>query len=287
MELFLTLIDRVELTVFLAGALREDVGSGDVTTTALVPESLPATAHLVAREEGTMAGGPVVDHLFSIIGVEPCWTWKKEEGARFKRGEEIGRASASASALLTGERVALNLLQRLCGIATLTRKYADELQGMDVLLLDTRKTIPGMRLLERYAVRVGGGRNHRSGLYDRVLIKDNHVAIVGDPARAVRLARQRWPNLVVEVEVETPAEFACVLKAEPDWILLDNMSIRDIEACVLARQAWQGSPPLLEASGGIDLLTVGRIARLGVDAVSVGALTHSASWLDISMEVEL
>jgi nicotinate-nucleotide pyrophosphorylase (carboxylating) len=232
-----------------------------------------------------LAGGLVVEIVYEIMGAELDWNWMIKEGERFERGDILCRFSGEAALILTGERVALNFLQRLTGIASTTRQYADKLVETGVCLLDTRKTTPVLRELEKYAVRVGGGENHRRGLYDRVLIKDNHLTVVRDPAEAVERARDSWADLLVEVEVADVNGFERALSAKPDWILLDNMTIEELEECVTKRNAALPPHPKLEASGGVTLETIERIAHTGIDAISVGALTHSAPWSDISLEV--
>lgn len=279
-------LDRIEAARAVAGALLEDLGAaGDLTTQAVVPPDRRAMATFVARCDGVMAGAFVVELVYRTLGASMDLRWAVAEGARFRRGDALGSMEGPAGAILSGERVALNFLQRLCGVATLTRRYADEMVGTGAVLLDTRKTTPTLRRLERYAVRMGGGCNHRMGLYDRVLIKDNHLAVAGSPSQAVRRARQRWPSAVVEVEVTTLDEFHDACTASPDWILLDNMDVTTLRACVGERAARTPPAPRLEASGGVRLENIREIALTGVDAVSVGALTHAAAWIDIALEI--
>jgi nicotinate-nucleotide pyrophosphorylase (carboxylating) len=234
-----------------------------------------------------MAGASVAELVYGTVGAQMQWDWRVAEGAVFRRGEVLGMGSGPAGIMLSGERVSLNFLQRLCGVATLTRRFVDEVAGTGVAVLDTRKTTPGLRRLERYAVRVGGGQNHRMGLYDRVLIKDNHVALAGSPAEAVRAARLLFPAAPIEVEVATVEQFRDACTACPDWVLLDNMELSELRACVEERARLAPPQPRLEASGGIRLETARAIALTGIDAVSVGGLTHSATWIDIALEVEL
>ena len=223
--------------------------------------------------------------VYEVLRADVDWDWLTKDGERFKRGDVLCQFSGDASSILTGERVALNFLQRLSGIATTTRRYAEKLKGTDVSLLDTRKTTPGLRELEKYAVRVGGGKNHRHGLYDRILIKDNHLAVVPDPAEAVGRARHARPDLLIEVEVNDADEFERALSTRPDWILLDNMTLDQLRSCVAERNASVPPLPRLEASGGVTLESIKQIAETGIDAISVGALTHSAEWCDISLEM--
>ncbi|MBN1423233.1 carboxylating nicotinate-nucleotide diphosphorylase [Candidatus Fermentibacteria bacterium] len=278
-------LDLVDATRIVAAALAEDLaGAGDLTSNALVAERRRGRGDFVARADGVMAGAPVVELVYRTLHADVTWEWFAE-GCAFRRGARLGTVEGPSGLLLTGERVALNLLQRLCGVATLTRRYVDELAGTGVTLLDTRKTTPGLRRLERYAVRVGGGHNHRMGLYDRVLIKDNHLALAGAPSEAVRTAKTQCPGISIEVEVTTVEGFLDACRAYPDWVLLDNMGLAALCRCVELRNAMPSPRPHLEASGGVTLETVRDVASTGVDAVSVGALTHAAPWVDIALEM--
>ncbi len=263
-------------------ALAEDVGTGDLTTDLVVPREAVTTAFITSKAEGVLAGLPVAARVFSFLDAGVVLEEALPEGSRLEPGTVIARLSGPARAILTGERVALNFLQRLSGIATLTRRFVELLAGTGTRLLDTRKTTPGLRLLEKYAVRVGGGWNHRFGLYDAVLIKDNHIKVAGGVGEAVRRARAVAPPWVkIEVEVEDLAQLDEALAAGADLILLDNVSIPLLrEAVARAR-----GRALLEASGGITLANVREVAATGVDFISVGALTHSAPALDISLDV--
>jgi len=267
-------------------ALAEDVGSGDATTLAIVPDDLEVVAAMVAREECVCAGLPVAEALFGELDPAVTFEALAQEGEFCTDGRTLARISGKARALLTGERTALNFVQRLCGIATLTRRYVEAVGKHKTQILDTRKTTPGLRALEKYAVTVGGGCNHRFGLYDRVMIKDNHreLAKFRGPdavAWAVNACRQAYPNLEVEVEADTLDDVEAALEAGADHILLDNMSNDEMAAAVeLVR-----GRALLEASGGVTLERVSGIAALGVDSISIGALTHSAPAVDVSLEV--
>lgn len=268
---------------FIDVALAEDIHTGDITTRALLPEKRPATARLVAKEDFVLAGiqvaGRVFDRLTSPVSFTACCG----EGGRVIAGSVIATLEGDAADLLMGERVALNLLQRMCGIATLTSCFVQAVQGTRARIVDTRKTTPGLRELEKYAVRVGGGFNHRTGLYDGVLIKENHIAAAGGIAEAVGRARAYIPHtLKIEIETETLAQVEEALTAGADVIMLDNMSLADMAAAVALVS---GRVPL-EASGGVSLDTVRSIAETGVDIISVGALTHSARAMDISMLLE-
>jgi nicotinate-nucleotide pyrophosphorylase (carboxylating) len=267
----------------IAAGLREDVGAGDVTTNALISPLARSTADLLLKAPGVVAGVGIAEAVFRALSPDVTFQAVAADGARLDEAAlpvQLARIEAPTRALLTGERLALNLLGRLSGIATLTRRYVDAVSGTNAVILDTRKTTPGMRALEKYAVRCGGGTNHRLGLYDAILIKDNHLRAAGGVAPAVAAARTARPDLSVEVEAETLAEVAEALSAGADRILLDNMPPRLLrEAVALVA----GRVPL-EASGGVSLATVRAIAETGVDFISVGALTHSATALDVSLE---
>ncbi|HVY61412.1 MAG TPA: carboxylating nicotinate-nucleotide diphosphorylase [Planctomycetota bacterium] len=280
-------------------ALEEDVGSGDVTTDALVPADAVATGAFVAREGGVLAGLEVAALAFheASRGIE--LQALVEDGERFPAGAKLATVRGPARGLLVGERVALNFLQRLSGVATIARRFVEAVEGTGAKIYDTRKTTPGLRALEKYAVRAGGAQNHRMGLFHEGLVKDNHLAVLArragvsadevDLKAAVAAIRARRPGVFVEVEATTERGVLRALEAEPDAILLDNMSPALLKQCVaLVRgRARPGARRvILEASGGVKLETVRAIAESGVDRVSVGALTHSARALDISLELE-
>jgi len=256
--------------------LAEDVGTGDATSESAIDEVAVCEARVVLKEPGVVCGLEVAAAVFEELGarLEPL----AADGDAVERGQ-VARVEGPARAVLTGERLALNLLGRLSGIATLTRRYVDAVDGTGATILDTRKTTPGLRELEKYAVRCGGGTNHRLGLYDGVLIKDNHLRVAGSIAEAV--ARARGTGLPVEVECDRLDQVAEALDAGADRILLDNMTPAELRAAV----ALNDRRAELEASGGVNLDTVRAIAETGVDFVSVGALTHSARALDVSLEV--
>lgn len=262
--------------------LAEDIGRGDRTTEAVVPEDLHGTARIEAREPAVVAGLEVARVCFAKLG-EVSWEPLVAEGDPVVAGDVVVRLRAPMRTILTGERTALNLLQRLSGIATMTRRYVDAIGTAPAQVVDTRKTTPGLRVLEKYAVRVGGGSNHRAGLDDGILIKDNHIAAAGSVSEAVTRARATAPHgLKVEVEVQTLDELDDAIAAGAEAILLDNMSPQMVRDAV----ARAGGKALLEASGGITLDTVSEYAETGVDLVSVGALTHSVRAIDLSLEVE-
>jgi nicotinate-nucleotide pyrophosphorylase (carboxylating) len=266
----------------IARALAEDVGSGDVTTDAIVPADLRGSADVVVREAGVICG---LDQAFAVLlELDPEAHMERlaVDGDLISNPPQVvARLQASVRALLTGERTALNLLQRMSGIATTTRRYADLVAGTGVQLLDTRKTAPGLRALDKHAVACGGGTNHRAGLHDAVLIKDNHVAVAGGVPAAIERVRLRHPGRPVEVEVDTMAELQQALDAGADVILLDNMAPGELRRAV----ATTSGRARLEASGGITIDTIREVAETGVDAISVGALTHSVRALDIALEV--
>jgi nicotinate-nucleotide pyrophosphorylase (carboxylating) len=270
--------DTVERVVH--AALAEDIGAGDVTTEATVSDDAVGAAALLVKEPGVVCGLRVAETTFRALDPEIQFEAFAADGDAVDAPAVVARVSGSLRAILTGERVALNFLGRLSGIATLTRRYADAVEGTGVAVLDTRKTTPGLRPLEKYAVASGGGRNHRFGLDDAVLVKDNHLRAAGSIAAAVELVRAAT-DLPIEVECETLPQVAEALDAGVDAILLDNMSLAELrEAVALTRGRAR-----LEASGGVSLDTVRPIAETGVDEISVGALTHSARSLDVSLEL--
>ena len=263
-------------------ALAEDMGrTGDVTAQACIPEDAVFKAVFSARQAGVMAGGAVVRLAIHALDPSATVSIRVADGEAFDKGTVLIEATAKARALLTAERTALNLLARMCGIATLTRTYVEAVAGTKAKIADTRKTMPGLRALDKHAVACGGGLNHRFGLDDAILIKDNHVAVCGSAGEAVRRAKAFAPHLMkVEVEVDTLAQLDEVLVEKPDVIMLDNFSLADLRTAV----ARVGGAVVLEASGGVTLETVADIAATGVDVISVGALTHSVAQLDIGLD---
>jgi nicotinate-nucleotide pyrophosphorylase (carboxylating) len=269
-----------DLERVVAAALAEDVGSGDVTTEATVAPDAVGTAVLVTRAPGVVAGLDAVEAVFRALDPDVRVERHAADGDALPGPAPVATVSGSLRALLTGERTALNLLGRLSGIATLTRSYVDAVAGTGVAILDTRKTTPGLRLLEKRAVASGGGRNHRFGLDDGVLVKDNHLAVAGSVATAVARLRAAT-ELPIEVECDTLDQVEEALAAGADALLLDNMGLEDLRLAVaLARGRAR-----LEASGGVTLETVRAVAETGVDEISIGALTHSAPALDVSLEL--
>lgn len=264
-------------------ALREDVGRGDVTSELVVEPTRQARGFFLAKANGVLAGLCVAETVWRSLDPAAHFEREAQEGDRFEAGRRLASVTGRARALLTGERVALNFLQRMSGIATMTRALVARVAGTRVRILDTRKTVPLLRPLDRYAVRVGGGYNHRSGLDDGILIKDNHIVIAGGLSAALRTARAKSPHLLrVEVEVKNMAELDEALAENAEVILLDNMTP---EAVRLAVERVQGRARL-EVSGGITLENIGRYAETGVEYISIGALTHSVKALDISFELE-
>ncbi|WP_334110605.1 carboxylating nicotinate-nucleotide diphosphorylase [Thermodesulfitimonas autotrophica] len=263
-------------------ALREDLGPGDITTESIVPETLWARAEFIAKEEGVVAGLPVAGRVFRRLDPETEFRAEVAEGSAVKAGAVLAVVAGRARTILTGERVALNFVRHLSGIATRTRRLVAAVEGLRAVVLDTRKITPGLRALEKYAVRAGGGRNHRFGLFDGILIKDNHIRAAGGIREAVARARARAPHtLKVEVEVQSLDEVEEALAAGADIIMLDNMPVaamREAVRCI-------GGRALVEASGGITEENVREVAATGVDFISAGALTHSARALDISLEI--
>ena len=269
-------------------ALAEDIGGGDVTSLAIVPESAQARASMAAREALVVAGLPVVGEVFRQVSSELAVHREAEDGEKVRGGEILLRVAGPARPILTAERVALNFVQRLSGVATLTRQFVDAIEGTHARILDTRKTTPGLRSLEKYAVACGGGTNHRFGLFDQVLIKDNHLSALSNArpnaiAAAVRLARENAPGRIVEVEADTLVQVEEAVDAGADVILLDNMNLVQLR---LAVQQAKGRAKT-EASGGISLGSARRVAETGVDYISVGGLTHSARAMDIALDFEI
>jgi nicotinate-nucleotide pyrophosphorylase (carboxylating) len=268
-------------------ALAEDIGDGDATTLATVPENTPLTVAMRAREFLVVAGLPLAEAAFRELSPNVRIESLARDGHHAKAGEDLLRVSGEARAILSAERVALNFVQRLSGIATLTAQFVDAIQGTRAQILDTRKTTPGLRRLEKYAVTCGGGVNHRFGLFDMVLIKDNHLAALrgAEPnavAAAVKQARAKYPRLKIEVEADTLEQVDQGVAAGADFVLLDNMTLVQLR---LAVQKCKGHSKT-EASGGVNLSTVRAIADTGVDFISVGALTHSARAVDIGLDFE-
>jgi len=278
-----------DLSDLVARALSEDLGEGDVTSEATVPAEARGRARIVQKQAGVVYGLGVVAEVMRQCGVGDVDNLVVEGQWREEVPAEVLFASGPAAALLAAERTSINFLGHLSGVATLTARYVEAVVGTGAVIIDTRKTIPGLRALEKAAVVAGGGRNHRMGLYDAILIKENHIALAGSLAKAVHAARSRHPELAVEVETRNLDEVAYALGTGADILLLDNMDTDTLRKAVALRDenSGDGKGPSLEASGGVNLETVRGIAETGVDLISVGALTHSAPTLDFSMLIEL
>lgn len=266
----------------LIRALKEDIGTGDITADSIIPKEALTKGYIQAKEEGVLAGIHIAERVFILVNPEVKFKAKKNDGEKIHKGEVLAEVSGSARAILAGERLALNLLQRMSGIATLTHRVTSKILNTKTRVVDTRKTTPGLRLFEKYAVRIGGGHNHRFGLYDGILIKDNHIKVAGGIKEAVSLAKKKAPHTVkVEVEVESLLGVKEALEAGADIIMLDNMNIDMVKQAM----AMIKGQALVEVSGGITEGMVGELAKLGVDFISMGALTHSVKALDISLDI--
>lgn len=275
-------LDLSEINQILENALREDIGSGDITTNLLFPYDAECKAIILAKEEGVVAGLPIAEMVFRKLDKDIVFSEEKKDGDKVEPNQVLAEISGSQKAVLTGERVALNFLQRLSGIATLTSRFVKAIHGLPVKILDTRKTAPGLRILDKYAVRVGGGFNHRFGLYEEVLVKDNHIKLVGGITRAVNILRERAVTRKrIEVEASTISEVEEALNVGADFIMLDNMSPKMIKEAVGQIKG----KTLIEVSGGVTIENVREIAETGVDFISVGLLTHSPEALDIGLYV--
>jgi nicotinate-nucleotide pyrophosphorylase (carboxylating) len=262
-------------------ALEEDLGNGDLTTTLLIPEEKESRALLIAKGSFIVAGMPFLREVFTLESRTTEFKIFCDEGEKVKKGEIIAELHGNTRTLLSCERVGLNVLQRLSGIATLTNAFVNEVKGTGAVILDTRKTTPGLRFMEKYAVRMGGGGNHRFGLYDGILIKDNHIEAAGSITSAVRDARKAHHLLRIEVEVENLNDLTEALAVGADVVMLDNMSLADMKEAVKRAQG----KVITEASGNITIDRVRAVAETGVDLISIGALTHSAPAADISMKI--
>jgi nicotinate-nucleotide pyrophosphorylase (carboxylating) len=269
----------------VARALAEDVGAGDLTAALVAPERV-GSATVITREAAVVCGQPWVDAVFRQIDPAVQVRWEVAEGASVAPDQLLLRLSGPARALLTGERTALNFLQTLSGTATMTRRYVELLAGLPCRILDTRKTIPGLRRAQKYAVRCGGGSNHRMGLYDGILVKENHIMAAGSIAAAVNAARAQGAKVPVEVEVETLDELRQALDAGADMALLDEFSLDDMRAAVAMNRSHPRGPMKLEASGSVSMETLRSIAETGVDYVSIGSLTKHVRAVDLSMRFE-
>ncbi len=277
------MLPRYLLAEFIKNALAEDIGEGDVTTSAVLQGCETGIAVASAKGDLVVAGIEIFGEIFLTLDPALAFTPLKRDGDRALRGESLAEISGRLSSILTAERVALNLLQRMCGIATMTRRFVDETAGTKARIIDTRKTAPGLRVFDKYAVRVGGGFNHRFALYDGVLIKDNHIAAAGGIKEAVARARKNIPHtLKIEIEVKNSEELQEALCSGVDAILLDNMDVAQIAAAVKIAKG----RVMLEASGNMTIANIRKVAKTGVDLISVGALTHSVLAADISLNIK-
>ena len=276
-------IPKSQITAFVKNALAEDIGSGDITTNIIVPERTLAQGTIILEEDAVIAGLEIAAEVFKQLDKNVKFSAVYKDGAKVLKGRVIAKISGKARALLTGERTALNILQRLSGIATLTNSFVRAVKGTDAKIVDTRKTTPNLRIFEKYAVLMGGGHNHRFGLYDAVLIKDNHISIAGGIKKAVAMARQNIPHTMkIEVEAKSLKEVKDAITAGADIIMLDNMSIPMMKKAV----AMINKKAVVEASGNINLKNVRDVALTGVDIISIGALTHSYKAVQMSMNIE-
>ncbi|MBI5197274.1 MAG: carboxylating nicotinate-nucleotide diphosphorylase [Nitrospirae bacterium] len=279
-------VDRFHVQQIVRRALEEDVGFGDLTTKSIVSLSEKAQGMIIAEEALVLAGLDVAHEVFSMLDPEVYFEAHAQDGERLKRGSLIATLNGKAEALLSGERVALNFIQRLSGVATLARRFADRVRGTKTQIVDTRKTTPGLRLLEKYAVTMGGCRNHRFGLFDGVLIKENHIAMAGSITQAVQAVRSKVAHTMkIEVETQNIMEVREALSAGADVIMLDNMETAMTRKAVAEIRQKAGHQVLVEASGRMSLERVQEVAASGVDLISVGALVHAARWMDISMDI--
>jgi nicotinate-nucleotide pyrophosphorylase (carboxylating) len=266
---------------FIHHALTEDIGYGDITTHLLIPDKRRSKAHYIAKGNFVLAGLPFAQEVFRAIDPSIIFKALRNDGAKVKTGGVIAEISGKTKVILKGERVSLNILQRLSGIATFTRMYVEKVKGLKAKILDTRKTTPCMRFMEKYAVRVGGGYNHRFGLFDGILIKGNHINVVGSVHEVVKAAKKGHHLLKIEVEVKNLQELKEAIGSGADVVMLDNMSVRDMKKAVKIVKG----RVILEASGNMRLENVREVAETGVDLISVGALTHSAPAVDISLRI--
>lgn len=276
-------LDNMYIHDIIMNALKEDMPLGDITTDNIVSREAVTKAEFLAKQDAVIAGLDVAKHVFQVLDSNVEFTAFIKDGDKVKKGEIFAKVSGSTRALLKAERTALNFLQRLSAIATITNRYASMVQGLPVRITDTRKTTPGLRLLEKYAVSAGGGANHRYSLSDGVLIKDNHIAAAGDITKAIESVRKSIPHTVkIEVEVESMEEVQEALACKADIIMLDNMSNEQMAEAVkvINKRA------LVEASGNMSEETIYDVALTGVDIISIGKLTHSANSIDISMNIE-
>lgn len=276
-------LERHTARLLIELALNEDIGDGDITTDNIIPAASHKKARMVAKADGIVAGMEIAEMVFRKLDPDLIWKVERPDGTEVKRGDVMVRFEGNYRALLTGERTALNFLQRLSGIATMAGLYAKQISDYKTEILDTRKTLPGFRILDKYAVRTGGAKNHRIGLYDMVMIKDNHIEVAGGIANAVHTVRQKIKEGIrIEVETTNLQQVEEAIEAGADIIMLDNMDTKTMKQCVERI----GKRALIEASGNMTLDRLREVAATGVDYISIGALTHSVTALDISQQIE-
>lgn len=274
--------DKLNIDNIILTALREDMLFGDITTQSIIDKTSVSTAVIIAKQTGIIAGLEIAERTFKLVESDISFEKKAEDGQRVECGQTVVQIKGSTAALLKAERTALNFLQRLSGIAAKTNEFCEKVKGLPVKIVDTRKTTPGLRLLEKYAVKAGGGSNHRFSLSDGVLIKENHIKAAGGIANAVNLAKQNVPHTAkIEIETETLKQVKEALESGADIIMLDNMDIQTMKKAV----EMINKKALVEASGNISLDNVYEVAKTGVDIISIGALTHSIQTLDLSMKI--
>ena len=286
-------LSEFALKDLIRNAFKEDIGSGDITTELLVPKNEVIKAAIILKEKATVAGLEIARKVFKAVNKDIRFEAVSADGSQEKPGKIIAKIQGQAGSILSGERTALNFLSHLSGVATVTRSFVDQVKPYKAKIMDTRKTTPGLRELEKYAVALGGGHNHRMGLWDAVLVKDNHIAVLKAGARGInikdiaRLVKEKKPKgMKTDIEVRNLKEFQEVLEIPPDIIMLDNMDISQIKKAVAMRDAQPSRKNVkIEVSGGVRLSNIKAIARAGVDMISIGALTHSAKAVDMSLEV--
>lgn len=276
-------INKEKVLPIIMSALREDLGAGDITGAVVLEKDINITASIIAKRQCILCGIDIAKWVFSTLDERVIFNPLRKDGDRLKKNKRAASLKGSARTILTGERSALNFLSRLSGISTLTHSFVEKLRGSKASIFDTRKTTPGLRELEKYAVRIGGGSNHRMGLWDQVLIKDNHLALCS-MGNAIKKAKARHYK-DIEVEVDDLNRFKVALEAGADIIMLDNMKIEDVRKAVKLNKKKKSPRPLIEYSGGVRLEDVAKIAKTGVDRISVGFLTHSAPSIDFSLEI--
>jgi nicotinate-nucleotide pyrophosphorylase (carboxylating) len=271
----------MDIKQIIYNALKEDIGKGDITSLAVVPDRLNIKAVIVARENGKLAGLNIAKQVFKTRDKNVKFKLKTRDGSYIRKGQILAEIYGNARSILSSERVALNFLQRLSGIATLTDKFVRKVKNTNIKILDTRKTTPNLRILEKYAVRMGGGFNHRFGLFDGILIKDNHIKIAGSIVSVIKKIREKYPNMKIEVEAQSLKEVKEFLKSDFDIIMLDNMNILKLKKAIkLINGKYK-----IEVSGGVNLNNITEISKLKIDYISIGALTHSVKSLNMSLDI--